>query len=121
MAEADTSPTAAPARLPWRPLLAAGLLALLLVGQYALFRHYAQREIVWAYPDHFDQAVYLGQSYTLYEEMRVHGVWPTLRQQLDAVRPTGVLFPVEGSLFLLLLGPGRLSALTMHFAHFALF
>jgi hypothetical protein len=111
----------APRVFPWRPLAAAGLLVLLLVLQYLLFRRYAVREIVWAYPDQFDQAGYLGLTYQEYEDIRAHGLWAGLWHGLSTIHPTGVLFPVEGSLFLLLLGPSRLSALTMHFAHFALF
>jgi hypothetical protein len=106
--------------IPWRPLAAAGLLALFLAVQYSLFHRHARREITWAYPDHFDQAGYLGLTYTAYENIRAEGLLPVLVRELTATRATGVLFPVEGSLFLLLLGPSRLSALTMHFAHFAL-
>ena len=115
----DDSPPAS-RNFPWRLLVASGLLALLLVAQYALFRRHTSLEIAWAYPDHFDQANYLGMTYTAYEGFRSEGIWPVLRRELGAARPTGVLFPVEGGLFLLVLGPSRLSALTMHFAHFAL-
>jgi hypothetical protein len=110
----------APSRLPWRAVATAGLVVLLLVAQYVLFQRHARREIVWAYPDHFDQAHYLGLTYTAYEDFHTQGIWAVVCRELAAPRPPGILLPVEGSLFLLLLGPSRLSALTVHFAHFAL-
>jgi hypothetical protein len=95
-------------------------MVLLLAAQYWMFNRHALREVVWAYPDHFDQANYLGLTYQNYDRSRSEGVWAVVRGGLAAPWATGVLFPVEGSLFLLLFGPSRLGALTMHFAHFAL-
>ena len=114
----------APGRAPrlWgQALLAWGLVVGLLVLQFVLFRRHAVREVVWAYPDHYDQAFYLHQAYTLYERMQAVGSWQALVEHVTAPRPQGVLFTVPAALLFLLTGPSRLASLTASFAHFALF
>jgi hypothetical protein len=93
----------------------------LLAAQYGLFRQFALREVVWAYPTHFDQAAALRRSYETYERMRSDGVLAGLYDRLSQPAPTGVLMPVEAALLFRLIGPSRLSALTLGFLHLALF
>jgi hypothetical protein len=111
----DRGATSLRAALPWLGL------ALLLAVQYGLFRQYAQREVTWMYPYGYDQAVYLGRSYVIYEGILqkglVDGVWTPLQSPL----PNGLIFETEASLLYLVLGPSRLTALTLNFLHFALF
>jgi hypothetical protein len=117
---------ALPARAPLAPREAAmgwlGL-ALLLAFQYGLFRQYAEREITWCYPRYHDQTGYLGYSYDCYEQILSRGLWPGLRYGFRIARqtPNGQLFTLEGSLAFLVLGPSRLSALTVNFVYFAFF
>jgi hypothetical protein len=112
--------TAVGSRPPWRAVLAWSLVAGLIALQFGLFRRHALREVVWAYPDHYDQAYYLEQAYTLYERLRTAGVWPGLCGHLATPRPQGILFPVPAALLFLLAGPSRLAALSVGLAHFAL-
>jgi hypothetical protein len=109
------------ARWPWQAVLGWGVLAGLVLFQFVLFRRHALREVVWAYPDHYDQAYYLQQAYTLYERMRAAGCWAALVEHVRTPRPQGILFPVPAALLFLLTGPSRLAALAVSFAHFALF
>src|SRR5262249_9871872 len=89
--------------------------------QYGMFRVYAEREVTWCYPRGYDQTVYLTRSYACYEQIikdgPLQGVLSALRQPLA----NGLVFELEASLLFLVLGPSRLSALTLSFAHFALF
>ena len=96
-------------------------LGLMLVAQYGLFRTFALREVVWAYPARFDQSAALRRSYETYEGIRAHGVLAGMRDRLAEQAPTGVLMPIEAAVLFLLLGPSRLSALTLSFVHLALF
>jgi hypothetical protein len=96
------------------------LVAGLIVLQFVLFRRHVLREVAWAYPDHYDQAYYLHQLYTLHERMRAVGCWHALVEHLATPRPQGILFPVPGALLCLLVGSSRLAALSANFAHFAL-
>ena len=102
-----------PRAAPW---VAIGALLLLQCG---LFRQYALREVIWAYPTQFDQAAALRRSYETYEKIRSDGVVAGLGERLAQPAPTGVLMPIEGALLFLLIGPSRLSALTLNFLHFA--
>lgn len=107
------------ARPSWQAALGWCLVAGLIVLQFVLFRRHAAREVAWAYPDHYDQAYYLHQVYTLYERMRAAGWWHGLVEHLTTPRPQGTLFPVPAALLFLLVGPSRLAALSVNFAHFA--
>jgi hypothetical protein len=108
-------------RRPWQACLGWGFLVALIVVQFVLFRRHALREVVWAYPDHYDQAYYLQQTYTLYERMRAVGCWSALVEHVGTPRPQGILFPVPAALLFLLTGPSRLAALAVGFAYFSLF
>ncbi len=94
-------------------------IALALVLQYGMFRQYALREVVWSYPAAHDQTFYLSISYDTYEHILNKGLGEGLRYgvRLPAI---GLLLHLQASLLYLVLGPGRLSALTVNFLYFAL-
>jgi hypothetical protein len=95
-------------------------IVILLLVQWGLFRQHAAREIVWAYPTSYDQSTYLNLSYESYERILTHGwltgLWDSARTPI----PNGVLIHLQAAVLFLLIGPSRLSALTLNFAHFAL-
>ncbi len=109
---------AAPGR--WRDILGWAAVAALLLLQYGLFRQYAQREVVWAYPFNYDQIVFLGQSYDTYEQILNRGAYDGLKYGFYLRTPNGALLHLQAALLFLLLGAGRLSALTLNFLYFAL-
>lgn len=99
----------------------------MLALQAALFHQHAVREVAWAYPAFHDQASYLDASYRAYEEIKRHG-WREgllaaggVRPRLLAPSPAGSLLYLEAVLAFCVLGPARMSALWLGFAHFALF
>jgi hypothetical protein len=94
------------------------LMCTVLAVQYLLFQSYAEREIVWAYPNNHDQAAYLQYVYTLWLECLDGGVV----KLFEAVRQSpsnGVLLQIEGVIMCLLFGASRMSCLTLNFLHFA--
>jgi hypothetical protein len=103
-----------PGRLGW--LVVAALLLL----QWGLFREFARREVVWAFPTGFDQSVYLVAAYETYEHVLARGPLVGFRDALRRQAPAGLLLPIQAAGFFRLLGPSRLSALTLNFATFAL-
>ncbi len=117
-------PEAGPSPIPRdtsRLTIAAWLgMAFLVVLQYGLFRQHALREVVWAHPTKHDQVAYLAASYETYERILTEGVGPGVRKGLNLPVDTSVLLHVQGGLLYLVLGPSRLSALTLNFIYFAL-
>ncbi|MDB5356800.1 MAG: hypothetical protein JWN24_3253 [Phycisphaerales bacterium] len=101
------------------------LFATLLAVQFALFRQYALREITWAYPQNFDQAVFLDRSYETYDRMIHQGFVAGLMHGAGfrggAPVPNGALIHLQAAILFRVLGPGRLAALTLNFLYFALF
>ncbi len=89
--------------------------------QYGLFRRYAEYEVTWAYPSGFDQCSYLTYSYDDYEQIRSAGLIQGVKNSLRRPVPNGLMLPLQANLLFFLLGPSRLSALTLNFAYFALF
>jgi hypothetical protein len=89
--------------------------------EYALFRQFALREVVGAYPMGFDPSVYLTVSYQTYEDVLQRGFLRGILVGLLRPVHSGVLLHVQGSVLFLLLGPSRLSALTLNFLYFALY
>jgi hypothetical protein len=89
------------------------------LAQYGLFRQYALREIVWAYPFGHDQTYYLSISYDTYEHILAQGLPAGLRYGVGLHPPTGLLLHLEAAVLYLFVGAGRLGALTVHFLHFA--
>jgi hypothetical protein len=94
---------------------------LLLVCEYGLFRQYVLREIAWAYPANSDQAAYLSTAYGDYEQILSQGFASGLKASLLAQIATGVMLETQAALLFLLIGPTRLSALTLSFLYFGLF
>jgi len=93
----------------------------LLVIEYVLFRDHVQCEIAWAYPTGYDQCAYLSQSYEIYERIVQGGLRQGLAHGVAMPVPNGMMLHVQGGLLFLLLGPSRLSALTLNFVYYALF
>jgi hypothetical protein len=124
---ASAAPQSQPHSTPTLPIgqpqnLAGWLgVALLILLQWLLFRQFAQRAILWAYPVAFDQLTYLGWSYETYDQMLGHGLLVGWQHGLDIRAPQGVMLQLQASLVFLLLGPSRLSAITLNFVYFALF
>jgi hypothetical protein len=105
-------------RRRWPVLLGLVVLAGLAL-QYGLFRQYALREVVWAYPSAHDQTYYLTISYDTYEHILTGGLTEGVRYGARLRPPAGMLLHQEAALLYLFAGPGRLSALTVIFLHFA--
>jgi hypothetical protein len=101
-------------------LLAVLGITILLVIQYGLFRQYAEREVTPFFPQYADQASYLGRSYACYQHILEEGPWSGVVGALEEKVPNGLVFEAEAGLLYLVLGPSRLSALTLNFLHFAL-
>ena len=116
------SATIPPAATPsWHTIAAWLGIALLLVVEYGLFRQHALREVVWSYPTGADQTAYLSLSYETYERILSDGLWPGIEHGCRHGRANGILLEVQASVLFLVLGPSRLSALTLNFLYFALF
>lgn len=84
------------------------------------------REVVWVYPRFHDQATYLDASYRTYEAIRLRG-WRMGLLLAAGFHPgsfapaaTGALVHLEAATAFFVLGPGRMTALWLGFAHFAL-
>lgn len=105
----------------WRTIVPWLAIALLLSVQIGLLRHYARRQITWAYPANYDQVQYLWQSYDTYAHIQADGWLLGLRYGLQMWAPQGMLIHVQASLLFMLLGPARLTALTLNFIYFVLF
>lgn len=95
-------------------------LCLLFLAQFALFRQYAIREIVPAYPTNFDQAAYLYTDYALYRDALQQGPFRAINHYLHQSHPTGWMLPLQETLLHLFFGPGRLSALLLNFGYLIL-
>ncbi len=50
------------------------LFGVLLLLEFLFFRGYAEREVIWAYPNNHDQAGYLFHTYSLYTDYLSNGV-----------------------------------------------
>lgn len=91
--------------------------------QAFLFRTFVQEKILWSYPAYHDQAGYLVESYTLYENLKT-GFTPTFKRFFSGLpypHPQGFLLQVESALFFFLLKPGRLTAYSLNLIHFFFF
>jgi len=97
------------------------LVAAIVLLQWGTFTGFANREITWAYPAHFDQTGYLGLSYQTFEQMLNQGLLSGIWSGLTAPVPQGNLIHVQAALLFLLRGPSRLSALTLNWLYLILF
>src|SRR5204863_9722929 len=104
-----------------RPMLPWLGFALLLAVQYGMFRQYAEREVTWCYPVGYDQTAYLARSYACHQHILDRGPGQGVLSALEQQVPNGLVFEAEAGLLYLVLGPSRLTALTLNFLHFALF
>jgi hypothetical protein len=101
---------------------AAGLfLAVLLCGEFLLFRGFVSREIAPEPPRYHDQSVYLREAYRISRQASEEGLGNAVRAAAGRSGPTGLLFPIEGALLCVIAGPSRLSALTVNILFFSLF
>jgi hypothetical protein len=96
------------------------VVGVLLLIQFGLFYQFAQREVVWAYPTNYDQNVDLMGSYITYEHVLTDGLLSGLFSGLLFPSPRGTMLYPQASILFLLLGPSRMTALTLNFAYFAL-
>jgi len=123
-----------------------GFVGLSLLAQFGLFRQFALREVVWSYPTNHDQLLFLSQSYETYERILNDGLAKGLAPMTGLARrthlrpspgtallpphlsgppdfplsPNGAMIHLQAALLFLLLGPGRLTALSLNFLYFAL-
>jgi len=97
------------------------VVVLLLLCEYGLFRQQMLREVTWAYPSGFDQTAYLIQAYVDYERIISAGFLSGLKASLLAPSATGIMLQTQAALLFLMVGPNRLTALTLSFLYFALF
>jgi len=95
------------------------LVGSIIILQYGFFRQYALREITWAYPANWDQACYLGTTYQYFDQILRQGIVPGLKYAVSMTEPHGRMIQVQAPLLYLLIGPSRLSALTLNFLYFA--
>jgi hypothetical protein len=97
----------------------------LLVLQFSLFHRNATREVVWAYPRHCDQAVYLERAYETHLHIVRDGLWHGLAYGagFNGGDPSanGALLHLQAALLFCIVGPSRLAALSLIFAYFAAF
>ena len=92
----------------------------LLMLQWGLFRVFAEREIVSAYPTGFDQSMYLSETYATFDHMVKDGLGSGLKYGILMNLPQGKMMHLQGALLFLLIGPSRLSAMALNFLYFAL-
>ena len=97
------------------------VVAALIAVEVTMFVTYARREVVWAYPGNYDQPAYLTSTYTVGRDAAAHGLPGAARMHLARPHAAGVLLPLQAAVHGVILGPGRLGALTVNFAYLALF
>jgi hypothetical protein len=98
---------------PWLIILA------LIVVEYGFFAQLVRREIAWFIPTSYDQCQYLDISYNIHGKIVSDGPLKGLMQSLWIPLPNGALFHILAALLCLVLGPSRLTVLTVHFLLFA--
>lgn len=89
-----------------------------LAVQLWLWASYAQAQLAPHFPGGHDQAVYLSQAYARYARLLEMGLIPGLLANLQSPVPNGSRLPDVASLWFLLAGPSRLSALALNFGAF---
>ncbi len=92
-----------------------------LVLQALLFRQFCLREVVPLFPRGYDQTLFLGITYELYERIHEAGFRAGLAKLPEFHAPQGILLEAEAAFAQFVLGPGRLAALETNFAHLVLF
>ena len=117
----DKAHQAAASSQSWRGVLPWLILGAWFLVQFCLFYQYLQREILWAFPGHWDQVRYLQESHDLYRNMAANGLLHGLLHAFLAPTPTGNLLCTEAAVLYLFLGTSRLTALLVLFAYWILF
>lgn len=84
--------------------------------EFLLFRAYLYSEIINYYPAAFDQASYLAQIYSLYENIIKYGFFTSLQQ--FTAPATVPLFPLQAVTFFFFFGASRFNALLLNFIYF---
>jgi hypothetical protein len=95
------------------------LVVLLIALEFALFRHFLIREVIWSYPPNNDQLAYLQQTYELYEHARTDGLWNAIIHQPPT--PQGALMQAQAAILFRIFGASRFNALLLNFLYFAIF
>lgn len=98
--------------------LGLGIFVLILV-EFILFREYILREIISYYPTNFDQAGYLAQSYTVYENAISDGLFKQFKSN-SMFLATSYAFMPQTVLAYLLFGASRFTAFATGFIYFAI-
>lgn len=101
--------------LPWL------ILGFWFVAQFCLFYQYLHREVLWAFPGHWDQTRYLQESHGALQHMLSEGLLRGLMHAASTPTPTGNLLCLEAAVLYLFLGTSRLTALLVLFVHWTLF
>jgi hypothetical protein len=106
----------------WHPeLLAWFALGLLLLVQGIIFHRVAAAEAAGILPRGYDQTRFLHHSYRAYDALSRHGLAGLVRYGLEHPLPNGLVLHLHAALLYVLLGPSRVSALSLNFAWFAAF
>ena len=92
------------------------LLIALIVFQAALYHTAFVRELAWHYPENFDQAGALFESYDLEVHALTNGLGEFWGEMMSSRHMNGLLLPVEGAVSGLIFGGARLSRLAVNFA-----
>jgi hypothetical protein len=99
----------------------------LFLAQFGLWRQFALREVVWAYPPYFDQLAYLEQSYQTYERILDHGLIRGLEEGMGLkfghlpLNAAGATLHLQAAVLYLMTGPSRLSAISLNFIYWTAF
>lgn len=93
------------------------ILGVLLLVEFLFFRQFAEREIIWAYPNHHDQLDFLFPTYDLYTGFLNRG-FAALKDYVTTPSARSLLFPIHGFLLCLLFGATRLTCLEANFLLF---
>jgi len=94
------------------------ILSLLFALELLLFCTVYNREVAWYPPSYFDQAGYLASTYGLQEQALTHGLGKLWKALGSTQNPTGVALPIDGAIFGIILGGGRLPQLCVNLVLF---
>lgn len=90
----------------------------LMLIEFILFRIYVTRELVLFYPNNFDQAGYLAQSYIQYENTLSEGLLTQFKNGSFGLA-TSFTFILQTVIAFMLFGASRFTALAIGFIYFA--
>lgn len=96
-----------------------------LLAQFALFRQFAVREVVWSYPTSSDQLAYLEQSYQTYERILDRGLVTGIKSGMGfgsnpvPLNAAGAMLHPQAAVLYLMAGPSRFAAISLNFIYYA--